>query len=318
MKIVHVSHYKLPVKRYGGTQRVILWNARALKKLGHEVTFISLKGTRLDDFEVREVPGELDDYGQYIPSDADMVHYYATPRVPPRIPYLVTIGGNGKPGETYLPNTVFVSGNHAERHGSRHFVYNGIDPEEFEYRERKDDYFLFLSKASWKVKGLRAAVELARKAGVKLKVAGGRGISLNRKVKYVGMVGGQKKAGLLSGARALLFPIQWEEPFGLVAAEAMMSGTPVITSDRGSMPEVVSDDVGFRCRTFEEFLEAVRCVGRISPSACRERAERLFSAEAMARGYLAKYNEIIHYGRLGAGPERARAETGNVTDATLS
>jgi len=300
LKIVHVSHYKLPVERYGGTQRVILWNARAQKKLGHEIVLVSLKGTRLDDFEVREVPAELDDYSRYIPADADIVHYYATPRVPPEGPYIVTIGGNGKPGESYLPNTVFVSRNHAERHGSTQFVYNGVDPSEFEYREEKEDYFLFLSKASWKVKGLKTALELAKRTGIKLKVAGGRGISLNRRVKYVGMVGGRKKAELLAGARALLFPIQWEEPFGLVTVEAMMSGTPVITTNRGSMPEVVTDDVGFRSDSIEGMMDAIHSVGTISPSACRKRAETLFSAEAMARAYLAKYAEIIERGGLGA------------------
>lgn len=300
VKIVHISHYKLPVKHYGGTQRVILWNARAQSRLGHEIVLVSLKGTRLNDLEVHEIPKELDDYSAYIPPDADMVHLYATPGVVPRQPYIVTIGGNGKPGETYLPNTVFVSRNHAKRHGSDQFVYNGIDPAEFAYRETKDDYFLFLSKASWKVKGLKTALDLAKSTGIRLRIAGGRGLSLNRRVKYMGMVGGRKKRDLLAGARALLFPIQWEEPFGLVAAEALMSGTPVITSDRGSMPEVVTDDVGFRCDTYEEMERAVRAVNEISPRACRERAERLFSDEAMARAYLLKYEEILRDGRLGA------------------
>lgn len=299
MKVVHVSHYKLPVKHYGGTQRVILWNARAQKKLGHEVVLVLLKGTRLDEFEVHEIPRELDDYGPHIPSDADIVHLYATPRVRPQHPYIVTIGGNGKPGETYLPNTVFVSRNHASRHGSSQFVYNGIDPEEFTFSEVKDDYFLFLSKASWKVKGLKTALDLAKSTGINLRIAGGRRFSLSRRIKYMGMVGGDKKRNLLAGARALLFPIQWEEPFGLVAAEALMSGTPVITSDRGSMPEVVTDDVGFRCDTIEELRAAVRSVGEISPGACRARAERLFSDESMARGYLLKYEEVLEHGCLG-------------------
>lgn len=301
MKIVHVSHYKLPVKNYGGTQRVILWNARAQKKMGHDVVLLSLKGTRLDDLEVHEIPRELDDYGPHIPSGADIVHLYATPGVPPKYPHIVTIGGNGKPGETYSPNTVFVSRDHARRHGSSQFVHNGIDPDEFEYRATKDDYFLFLSKASWKVKGLETALQLARRTGINLRIAGGRGISFSRKIKYMGMVGGRKKAGLLSGARALLFPIQWEEPFGLVAAEALMSGTPVITSERGSMPEVVTDDVGFRCNGIDEMEQAIRSVGDIAPAACRARAEMLFTSEAMARSYLLKYREILEHGRLGGG-----------------
>ncbi len=307
MKIVQVSHYKLPAERYGGTQRVILWNARALKRLGHDVMLLSLKGTHVGDLEVVEMPEGLEDWEARVPSGADVVHLYATPARPPRAPYIITIGGNGKPGETYLPNTVFVSADHAQRHGSDQYVYNGIDPAEFIYREAKDDYYLFLSKASWKVKGLPVALALAKRCDIRLVVAGGRGISLSRKVKYVGMVGGARKAELLAGAKALLFPIQWEEPFGLVAAEALMSGTPVITFDRGSMPEVVSDDVGFRCGSIEEMEEAIRSVGRISPAACRARAEALFSSEAMARTYLSKYREIIERGRLGAPPLPASA-----------
>lgn len=303
MKIVQVSHYKLPVKLYGGTQRVILWNAGALKRLGHEVVMLSLRGTRLDEFEVREIGEDLEDYEAKVPADADIVHLYATPRVFPKKPYVVTIGGNGKPGESYSPNTVFVSANHARRHGSDQFVYNGVDPEEFEYREEKDDYFLFLSKASWKVKGLKTALELAKRTGIRMRVAGGRGISFSRKIKYMGMVGGRRKAELLSGARALLFPIQWEEPFGLVAVEALMSGTPVITSNRGAMPEVVTDDVGFRCDGIDEMERAIRSIESISPAACRARAQRLFTSEAMARGYLEKYRLVLENGQLGRPPK---------------
>ncbi len=299
MKAVHVSHYKLPVRHYGGTQRVILWNALAQKRLGHEVVLLSLKGTRVDGIEVREISEDLEGFEKAVPADADILHFYATPKAAPDRPYIVTIGGNGKPGERYLPNTVFVSGNHAARHGSSQFVYNGVDPEEFEYREAKDDYFLFLSKTSWKVKGLKTALDVAGRTGVRLIVAGGRGLSLNRKIKYVGMVGGREKAELLAGARALLFPIQWEEPFGLVAAEALISGTPVITSDRGSMPEVVTDEVGFRCSDVREMAEAVEKIGDVSPAACRARALARFSSEAMARSYLAKYAEILRRGVLG-------------------
>jgi len=299
VKIVHVSHYRLPVKHYGGTQRVILWNARAQARLGHEVVLVSLRGTKLDDLEVIEVPGELDDYSGYVPADADIVHYYATPRELPKHPYLVTIEGNGRPGEKFLPNTVFVSRNHAERHGSDQFVYNGVDPADFIYREQKEDYYLFLSKASWKVKGLRTALELAKRTGIRLVVAGGRGISLSRRIKYVGMVGGLRKAELLAGARALIFPTQWDEPFGLVTVEALMSGTPVITTNRGSMPEIVTEDVGVRCDSVEEMEKALGKVARLSPKACRKRAESLFSSDVMAKAYLSKYTEILERGRLG-------------------
>ena len=85
-------------------------------------------------------------------------------------------------------------------------------------------------------------------------------------------------------------------------AMSLMSGTPVITSDRGSMPEVVTDDVGFRCNGIDEMERAIRSVDRVSPAACRARAEKLFTSEAMAHGYVEKYREVLERGRLGAAP----------------
>jgi glycosyltransferase involved in cell wall biosynthesis len=79
-------------------------------------------------------------------------------------------------------------------------------------------------------------------------------------------VGGRRKAELIAGARALLFPIRWDEPFGIVVAEAMVSGTPVITTPRGSMPELVTPDVGFLCQNESELEEAIRRVGDVALS----------------------------------------------------
>ena len=111
------------------------------------------------------------------------------------------------------------------------------------------------------------------------------------------MVGGEQKRRLLAGARALLFPIRWEEPFGIVVAEALASGTPVIASRRGSLPELVPPEVGFLCDTEDEFVEAVGRIDEIDPAACRRRAEERLDASRMAADYLELYRRALE-GRL--------------------
>lgn len=305
MHVALVTHHRLPVRGYGGTQRVVVWLARALAELGHGVTVVAARGTRLPGLRVREAParafrrlyGDSEyDADELVPQDAQVVHFQApiAARVPK--PNLVTIHGNGPPG-LYPPNAVFVSRDHMTRLDGRHFVYNGVDPSEYRFGAEKSDYYLFLGKAKWRVKGAGAAERIARRAEIRLVVAGGRRLRWSRKVRWVGTVDGGRKAELLAAARALLFPIQWEEPFGLVVAEAWMSGTPVLAAPRGSMRELVRPQVGRLCATEEEFVEAVGAIERgeltYDPRDCRAYAEERFSHLRMARDYLALYEQAI-------------------------
>jgi len=257
MNIFHYYPTVLPVKKYGGTERIAVNLMREQAKMGHKVYLLSLKGTDLPFVDVIRIKKPIPNFESYIPDRIDIIQLYSTPQVIPRKPYLVSIGGNGKPGEKFLPNTVFLSRDHATRHGSKHYIYNGINLAYFTYNERKENYFLFLSKVSWKVKNVNLAIKLARVMGFKLIVAGGWRLSLRRNIKFVGEVDDKEKAKLLAGAKALIFPTNWQEPFGLVTLEALASGTPVITTNKGAMPEVVSSEVGFRCGTFQQFQEAV-------------------------------------------------------------
>lgn len=289
MNIVQLSHYRLPAKRYGGTERIIFWLSRALMKLGHGVYLIAPKGTNVDGVEVISYKGKLKNQMDLIPPDADIVHIHYTPdfRIPK--PFLVTIHGNKKEGEKFLHNTVFLSKNHAMRHGSSYYVYNGLDPEEYVYNESKENYFLFLSKTSRKEKGLDTAIRIAKKMNINLKIAGGYGISLRKNIKYYGEVGGKIKADLLAGAKALLFPISWEEPFGLVLIEALVSGTPVIATPIGAVPEIITPDVGFLCKTEIELMDAIENISSIKPAACRSRVLQNFTDVIMANNYLKFY-----------------------------
>jgi glycosyltransferase involved in cell wall biosynthesis len=106
-------------------------------------------------------------------------------------------------------------------------------------------------------------------------------------------VRGRQKAELLAGARAFLFPTRVDEAFGLGMVEALMSGTPVICSDRGACPEIITRDVGFVCRYEPDYLNAIRRVGEIKPQTCRDKAMRNFHYLRMAKDYLGEYEKEI-------------------------
>jgi glycosyltransferase involved in cell wall biosynthesis len=181
-------------------------------------------------------------------------------------------------------------------------VYNGIDLERYPFRVEKEDFLLFLGRAAPE-KGLLRAVQTARETGMRLVCA--LKISEPRERVYweqevqpllpedatvLGEIEHDEKADLLSRAQAVLFPIDWDEPFGLVMAEAMACGTPVIATPRGSVPEVVADgETGFIVPV-EDYPKAAadrlsRALGEIDPAACRRRVEEHFSKAAMVDGY---------------------------------
>ena len=298
MNIFHYYPKVLPVKKYGGTQRIAVNLMKEQVNRGHKVYLLSLAGTHLPSINVTTIKKPIQNFEDYIPDNIDIVQLYGTPQETLPKPYLVLIEGNGKPGEKFLPNTVFVSRNHAIRHKSTHYIYNGIKLDSFTYREKKENYFVFLSKVSWKVKNVDLAIRLAKVMRFKLIVAGGWKLSFRKNIKFIGEVDDREKAKLLAGARALIFPTNWEEPFGLVTIEALASGTPVITTNKGAMPELVTPDVGFRCNTFEEFKEAINRIDEISPRKCRERVEENFTAEIMTEKYINAYEKIIQTGNL--------------------
>src|SRR5262249_36689713 len=262
MHIAHLSAWRVPVQVYGGSQRVVIWQAKAQMALGHRVTLLARPGSSCPGAEVIAVPDGAP-YSRYLPDGVQVAHVHGARAPDLPVPHLITVQGNSPSELIPTANKVFVSADHARRAGSRAFVYNGVDPEEYVYRERKEDYLLFLSKVSrQKKKGVDVALHLARRLGLRLGVAGGRRHNLRARralwdssranVHFCGGVGWRRKAELIAGARALLFPVRWEEPFGIVVAEALISGTPVITTPVGAMPELISSEVGFLCRDPEE------------------------------------------------------------------
>jgi glycosyltransferase involved in cell wall biosynthesis len=295
----------LPAPRYGGTQRMVVWLARGLAAAGHRVTLVAGQGTAVP--EAALVPVSLDDARRpefdirpLLPPGLDIVLACAPLRTPPDVPWIRRLAGNWKPGTTGAPNTLYLSRNHAARHGGSAFVYNGLDPAEYRFRRDKDDYDLFLGRLHG-VKGYRWAVAGAKRLRRRLLVAGGWRPSLSRHVRYVGRVGGARKVELLAGARAFWMPALWDEPFGITLIEALVSGTPVLGTRRGSLPEIVSPEVGALGDTVEELVERRPALDAIAPEACRARVERHFTHHVMAGGYLRMFRHYLATGVLPPG-----------------
>jgi len=307
MHVVVASHHRLPVEGYGGPQRVVVALVRALAALGHRITLLAQPGTKVAEAaKIVEVAPRLlkdsnVDLKKFLPDNADILHAHLPLKQGPKgLPFVQTLHGNWKPNTPLPPNTIFLSRDHAARHGSTAFVYNGLDPAEYIYRRRKEQWDLFLGKLH-SDRGYHWAVDAAKRTGRPLIIAGGWRPSFTGGIKYVGEVGGKRKAVLLARARCLWMPAQWDEPFGLPTIESLFSGTPVLGTKRGALPEILTPDVGATCATLEEMIKAAETIGTRSPEACRARAERHFTHVKMAESYVRMYEVMMKSGTLPAG-----------------
>ena len=307
MHVVVASHHRLPVEGYGGPQRVVVALVRALAALGHRITLLAQPGTKVAEAAkiVEVAPRLLKDSNldlkKFLPDNADILHaHFPLKQGPKGLPFVQTLHGNWKPNMPLPPNTIFLSRDHAARHGSTAFVYNGLDPAEYIYRRRKEQWDLFLGRLH-SDRGYHWAVDAAKRTGRPLIIAGGWRPSFTGGIKYVGEVGGKRKAVLLARARCLWMPAQWDEPFGLPTIEALFSGTPVLGTKRGALPEILTPDVGALASSLEEMITAAQTIGTRAPEACRARAERHFTHVKMAESYVRMYEGMTKSGTLPAG-----------------
>jgi glycosyltransferase involved in cell wall biosynthesis len=185
-------------------------------------------------------------------------------------------------------------------------VHNGIPMDNYPYREDKEDFLFFLGRAD-EEKAPHLAVEAARRAGRRLVMCVTTKNERERRywadkvepllsddVEVHGECDQRQKADLLARAAALLFPIQWPEPFGLVMTEAMACGTPVVAWRNGSVPEVVDDGVtGFVVESMDEMVRAIDGVGDLAGRTLRAHVEERFSAEAMVAGYERAFERVL-------------------------
>jgi glycosyltransferase involved in cell wall biosynthesis len=323
--------YDIPPRGYGGIESMTADLARGLRLRGHRVTLIGAgEGVDLRTYE--EPPSER--IGEAIPEmvhaaqaarflddiQPDVIHDHslagplgAGGRGTPTI---VTCHGEvtGEFGRFYrsLGTTVsLVAISWAQRALASDLnwigrVHNAVDVSTFPYCDRKDDWVLWLGRFN-PDKGAHLAIEAARASGRRILLAGKRTERaeqayfdthveplLGADVEYLGEVGAELKRELLSKAHCLVFPLQWEEPFGMIMIEAMACGTPVVALRRGSVPEIVVDGVtGFVRDSLQELPAAIEEAAGLDFAAVRAHAVRRFDVAMMARGYERVYRRAI-------------------------
>ena len=323
MKILIVNNTKIPVHLYGGTERVIWWLGKALVKMGHEVTYLVKAGSSCPFAQVLTL-NEKKPLAAQIPEDCDVVHlHFETTEALPK-PHISTLHGNISEPHTFDPNTVFISHNHAQRHGGSVYVHNGLDFEDYGQPDlnKRRLYFHFLGNAAWRVKNVRGAIDLAGRAGERLHVIGGTRvnfrmglrITLRPHVRFHGMLGGDGKNAIINGSKGLIFPVLWHEPFGLAIVESLYFGCPVFGTPFGSLPELLGkkennerhksawngmvdafySDYGCLSVKKSELVEAIKNADAFSPRQCHEHALEKFSAERMAKDYLRLYEQVLN------------------------
>lgn len=304
MHILLVNRATIPVFAYGGTERVIWDLGKALNQLGHRVSYLVPPGSTCPFAKVIQLEPEKD-WSRQIPGDVDVVHFQFQPERAETIPkpWLMTQHGNSDVNSPLPLNTVFLSRNHAQRHGSTVFVHNGLDWSSYGpvNLERPQDYHHFLGKAAWRVKNVQGAIDVAREAGCTLKVLGGNRLNFRRgfrftlspKIHFYGMVGGEQKMGLLRDSSGLIFPVRWHEPFGLAIIESLFFGSPVFATPYGALPELVDTENGVLVNSMRLLAEGVL---HFRPNRRRnhERAQDLFNAMRMARDYLQRYADVMN------------------------
>ena len=323
----------VPPKRYGGTELFVAHLAEGLKQNGIDVV-VYATGDSTVDVEVRslyrqsdwpleaEIFGNLKDVNHSswaiadAAADCDILHLNsATGLASSRFVHTSIVYTVHHPHEqplsdfyAHFPEVdyVAISGFQCslEIMPKRTTIHHGIRIGDYRLQESKQQYLSFIGRLA-PVKGPHLAIEVAKKTGIPLKIAGEvqplfrdyfeREVKPHldgRFIEYVGEADPAAKNELLGNSMAMLFPIQWNEPFGFVMIEAMACGTPVIALKGGSVPEVVRDDVsGYVCDTVEQMAERIQNL-TISPLLVRQYAKEHFSVEVMVNKYLRLYNDI--------------------------
>jgi glycosyltransferase involved in cell wall biosynthesis len=323
----------VPPRRYGGTELFIGHLAEGLKQNGIDVV-VYANGDSTVDVEVRslypesewplkgEIFGSLKDVNHTTwaiadaARDCDIIHLNNAPGLAStrfiEQPVVYTVHHPHEPAlsdfYSYFPQVHYVAISKfqcsLEAMPYCRAIHHGIHLSDYRLQPKKQPYLSFIGRLA-PVKGPHLAIEVAKKTGIPLKLAGEiqpmyksyfeseiKPQLDGRFIEYIGEADLTAKNELLGNSLAMLFPIQWDEPFGLVMIEAMACGTPVIALKRGSVPEVVRDGVsGFVCESVEKMVECIRDLS-ISPRLIREYARENFSVEVMTRKYLELYESI--------------------------
>lgn len=341
MKIAQIAplYEAVPPRLYGGTERVVAHLANALVDLGHEVTLFASADTctraelapmRAQALRLDPAPLKSDLASHLHMLDAlrqrahefdvlhfhvDLLHFPFFEDMAPRT--LTTL--HGRLDIADLPVVYRRWSSYPLISISRHqrkpipfanwlaTVPHGLDESAYRFEPRSGGYLAFLGRISPEKRPDRA-IEIARKAGMPLKIAAKVDaadtnyfqqvirplLQGDPSIEFVGEISDAEKSAFLGGARALLFPIDWPEPFGLVMIEAMACGTPVIGWRCGSVPEVIDDGTsGLIVDDLAQAVNAVHAIDRLDRRRVRDAFERCFSARAMASAYVAQYRRLL-------------------------
>jgi len=345
MRVAVVAPPFIPVPpvRYGGTELFIAELAGGLKANGVDVVLYT-NGESTLDVEKRwtykkaqwPVTGEIYDnlkdiyHTAWSVRDAfqscDVIHLNNVPGLvhsmfPGAPPFVYTMHHehDDQLSDFYaqFPNVEYVTISDFQRNKEKlpriRTIHHGLNSRLFTLNLGKREYLSFLGRIA-PMKGTHIAIEIAKKAGIPLKIAGEvqplfqeyydsqvKPHIDGKFIEYIGEADLAAKNELLGGSIALLFPIQWNEPFGLVMVESMMCGTPVLALPGGAVSEVVRDGVsGFVGSNADELVERVADCSAISPSTVRNYAERCFSTERMVSDYIALYRQAADKGLDGS------------------
>jgi glycosyltransferase involved in cell wall biosynthesis len=339
LRIAQISplYESVPPRRYGGTERVVSYLTEELVRQGHDVTLFasgdSVTRARLVapcPRALRTDPECVDPLAHHVvmveevfrqAAGFDVIHFHIDYFHFPlarrsRVAHVTTLHGRLDlpdlvPLYREFPEMPVVSISDAQREPLPWLnwmgtIHHGLPPDLFTFRPEPGEYLAFLGRISPE-KGVEQAIEIARRAGLPLRIAAkvdradreyfGEVVEpLLRQphVEFLGEVGGPDKDRFLGEARALLFPIDWPEPFGLVLIESMACGTPVVAFRRGSVPEVmVPGRTGFVCASVEEAMAAVGRLDEVPRAECRKVFEERFTVRRMAEDYLRIYGRLI-------------------------
>ncbi len=300
MKILIVFNGTIPSVKYGGTQRVIWYLGKELSQMGHEVTYLVGEGSYCDFAKVLVYNPQLPMEAQ-IPGDIDIVHFHASPQQISK-PFVVTVHGNGA-WDLVGENTIYVSRDHALRHGCEAYVYNGLDWDDYGSvnltKQRKG--YHFLGKAAWRVKNVKGAIDIAESLHEPLEVLGGYRFNMkmgmrftfNPRMHFHGMVDNEAKRFYIEQSKGLLSPVTWHEPFGLAIVESLYWGAPVFGTPYGSFPELVPANVGFLSNSASQWVEHLKDCS-YDAAECHAYARDLFNSRIMAEKYVSYYEQVLN------------------------